>query len=67
MSDPTPKARAVAATLSETQVASAAFFMSALVVVLALIGIVVAGTAGVIFVTEAVIALGAIALWRSRR
>ena len=44
-----------------------AFLLSALVVVLALIGIVVAGTAGVVFVTEAVIALVAIALWRSRR
>ncbi|MEC7762465.1 MAG: hypothetical protein VX874_11210 [Pseudomonadota bacterium] len=67
MSDRTPKARAQAVALTETQVASATFLMSALVVVLALMGIVLAGAAGLVFVTEAVIAFVAIALWRSRR
>ncbi|WP_288930011.1 hypothetical protein [uncultured Maritimibacter sp.] len=66
MPDPSPKARADAAPLSEDQIASATFLMSALVVVFALMGIVVAGPAGLVFVTEVVIALVVYTLWRMR-
>lgn len=65
MEDQHSQAKAVA--MSDAQVAAASFLMSALVVVFALMGIVLAGAAGLVFVTEAVIAFVAIALWRMRR